>query len=73
VVGNFSGFRSLLANLNLSLKNEITWINSDVAESSDEILTIAIMVWAFSIKLMMFNQLAGTNGIEPPYELIELI
>ncbi len=42
-----------------------------MAESSKEKLTIVVIVWAFSMKLMKFNQMAGINDIDPPYELIE--
>ena len=66
MVVNFDGVVSLLDNLNLSLNREIARINSDMAESNKEILTIAIIVWAFSIKLMKDDQLLGINVIEPP-------
>jgi hypothetical protein len=48
VVGNFGEVRSLVANLNFSFKNEITRINSDMAQSIEEILTIAMIVWEFT-------------------------
>ena len=40
----WGGVRSSVANLNFGLKNEITRINSVMAESIEEILTKAIIV-----------------------------